>query len=73
MLADQGADANFLSKALLFHIKQKISNIQSMKLNPAKIFRGVTRDACMTCKETGRTDVYLNRRHVSSLILHRIK
>lgn len=73
VMADQGADANFISAKLLDEIKQKMGNIQQQTWNPPQTFRGVTGDPCLTCASSVKLNVFLQIRHGTRLVLRNIQ
>lgn len=72
LMADQGADANFISKSLLRKIEQNLPDIQKQTLNPNPIYRGVTGDPCLTCHTCIKLDKIPQIRHGTSLILRNV-
>lgn len=72
LMADQGADANFMSARLFKEILQKMEKVHEKSLQPPQIYRGITGDPCLTCERAADMDVFLKIRHGSSLILRKI-
>lgn len=59
LMADQGADANFISSQMFKKIKQVQPTIQQKNINPQQTYRDVTGAPCLTCKSSAELDVFL--------------
>lgn len=67
-MADQGADANFISASFLEEIKNYLPSWQMEELSLSLIFPSVTEDPCIMCAQSIFLDVFLQIRHGTSLI-----
>lgn len=72
LLADQGADVNFISSRQFKEIQQKKPTIHPKALLPTQIYRSVTGNPCLICKMSVDMNVFLQIRHASSLILRNV-
>lgn len=73
VMADERADADFISAILLNKFQQKLGSIQMESVNPPQLFRGVTGGLCLSCSNTFKLDVYLQIRHGTWLLLRNIQ
>lgn len=73
VMADQGADANFISEHLASSVEHEMGNTLWTHLNPAQIYRGVTGESCLTCNGQLKLDIFLRVRHGSILIIRNIE
>lgn len=73
LMADQGADANFIDEQLLEQIQKETPSTKITQYNAEQVYRGVTGEPCLTCSKKVIMDVYLKIRHGSSLVLRNIE
>lgn len=59
LMADPGADANFIPAKLVEGIKQNWQDVKEDNIKPCKIYRKDTGDPSFTCHNTFKLDVSL--------------
>lgn len=69
LMADQGADANLMSKCLPESLWKEMPSLQPKSLGPVQVYRGGTGEPFAMFKWEIKLDVFLRIRHVSNLKL----
>lgn len=73
ILANQGAEASFISETIWNEIHQQLLDTQIERLQPAQKIQGATGDHWLTCYKVAKLDIYLKIRHAPNSILRNIK
>lgn len=72
VLADQGADSNFIPSSIFEALRKADGNLKFSKLDAPKKFCGVNKQTLITCRATVKASIELRIRHGTKLLLRNL-